>query len=135
MQTMQRYKNADEVEAVFYEAFRRCDAAVMASLWAERELICIHPGARAIVERNAIVRSWESILGNSGGIELKYHVARRWQSDDLAVHTVAEELVGPGSEASVVLATNVYRRSADGWLMVEHHASLVHQQETPGTLQ
>ena len=132
---MQRYRNPDEVEAVFYEAFRRCDSAVMASLWADGEVVCVHPGSRAIVERDAIIRSWESILENADGADLRYAVVRRWVADDLAVHMVAEELAAPDTETAVVLATNMYRRFGDTWLMVAHHASLVEQPEADRILQ
>ena len=132
---MQIFRNSDDVESVFYEAFRRCDAGVMASVWAEDKVVCVHPGSRAIVERRAIIRSWESILGSSEQAELNYTVARRWQTADLAVHFVAEELRGPGGEIAVVLASNVYRRFDHGWLRVEHHASQVQRQERPATLQ
>ena len=132
---MKRFSTPDEVEAVFYEAFKRCDAQVMASLWADEDVVYIHPGSRAILNRDAIVRSWESILGHSDAADLIYTPARRWQSGDLAVHVVAEQLNGPDNDAVVVLATNVYRRFEHGWLMVEHHASLLEQPERSGSLQ
>jgi hypothetical protein len=38
---------------------------------------------------------------------------------------VAEEILSSGTVTAVVLATNVYRKFDSGWLMIEHHASLV----------
>ena len=130
-----RFNKPDDVEAVFYEAFMRCDADVMARVWARQGVLCVHPGAGAIVEYDAVVRSWANIFSDADRAELKYTVVRRNVSDDLAIHVVAEELSSPGAAAAVVLATNVYRRFGDGWLMIEHHASLMQQRSTGQTLQ
>ena len=132
---MQRFSTPDEAEAGYYKAFSKCDADAMARVWAEDDVICIHPGGRAIVDRGSIIRSWESIFNNSSGAKIEYAVVRQWVADDLAVHLVSEELTVLGTETVVVLATNVYRRIADNWFMVEHHASLVQRQGKARTLQ
>jgi hypothetical protein len=44
-------------------------------------------------------------------------------------------MLSSGQVAAVVLATNVYRKYDRGWLMVEHHASLVQNQSNGQTLQ
>jgi ketosteroid isomerase-like protein len=133
--TRLQFRTPDEVETVFYEAFMRCDTDVMAGVWPDDGVVCVHPGSSAITEYDAIVRSWAAIFGHSSGVELKYTVVRRTVADDLAVHVVAEELAGPGADAAEVLATNVYRRFDRGWLMVEHHGSLVQNRNQARTLQ
>ena len=42
------FKSPDEVEAVFYEAFIHLRPEVMAGLWADEDVICVHPGSGAI---------------------------------------------------------------------------------------
>lgn len=128
------FNSPDEVEAVYYEAFSHCDTEVMAALWADDDVVCVHPGSGAIVGHEAVVRSWTHIFANAQRPEINFSVARRTQSGDLAVHLVAEEIAG-GSETVVVLATNVYQKFDSGWLMIEHHASLVQQQRQEQTLQ
>jgi ketosteroid isomerase-like protein len=128
-------KTPDEVEAVFYEAFTRCDPDVMAGVWANEDALCVHPGSGAIVGYDAVVRSWASIFGSSQGAELEYTLVRRTVSKDLAVHVVAEEILSSGKVAAVVLATNIYRKFDNGWLIVEHHASLVQSRSDDRTLQ
>jgi len=130
-----QFKTPDEVDAVFYEAFMRCDPDVMAGLWADEDVVCVHPGAGVIVEYGAIIRSWENIFSNVDSAEMKTTVIRRVLSDELAVYVVAEEVLSSGQVAAVVLATNVYRKFDGGWLMVEHHASLVQNQPNGQTLQ
>lgn len=130
-----QFKTPDEVDAVFYEAFMRCDPDVMAGIWADEEVVCVHPGAGIIVEYDAIIRSWENIFSDVDSAEMKTTVIRRSLSDELAVYVVAEEMLSSGQVAAVVLATNVYRKYDCGWLMVEHHASLVQNQSNGQTLQ
>lgn len=128
------FKSPDDVEAVYYEAFRHCDTDVMAALWADGDVICVHPGAGVLLGYAAVVRSWKHILENSMMPEIEVSVVQRTQSDDLAVHLVTEE-IEIDAETVFVLATNVYRKGDSGWLMIEHHASVVEVQQESRTLQ
>lgn len=115
--------NPDEVEAVYYEAFKHCDLDVMSALWAENDITCIHPGSGLISGREAVMRSWLHIFSGAQAPQLEYSVLKRTQSTDIAVHLVSEVIGGDGS--AIVLATNVYQRQGGGWFMSAHHASLV----------
>ena len=53
--TKLEFNTPDEVEAVYYESFMRCDRDVMAALWADGDVICIHPGSGAIVGAGSVV--------------------------------------------------------------------------------
>jgi hypothetical protein len=117
------FKSPDEVEAVFYEAFMHCDKAVMAALWAEGDVVCVHPGSAAIVGHEAVVRSWAHILTDATRPDIHYTVSKRSDSSDLAVHLVTENITTAG-EAALVFCTNVYQKFDSGWLMIEHHATL-----------
>jgi tRNA G37 N-methylase TrmD len=130
-----QFKTPDDVDAVFYEAFMRCDVEVMAGLWADGDVICIHPGVGAIVDYDTVIRSWANIFSNAGSAEMKTTVIKRVLSDELAVYVVAEEMLSSGEVTAVVLATNVYRKFDGGWLMIEHHASLVQNRANGQTLQ
>jgi ketosteroid isomerase-like protein len=130
-----QFKSPDDAEAVFYEAFMRCDADVMAGVWADEGVVCVHPGSGAIMGYDAIIRSWANIFSHADRTEINYTVISRAVSNELAVHVVAEELLAAGPLAAVVLATNVYRQSDRGWYMIEHHASLGQDQGRRRTLQ
>jgi len=128
-------KSADEVEAVFYEAFMRCDIEVMKQLWGDGEVVCVHPGSGLISGHDAVVRSWRHILENANPAEIRYTLINKTETSDLAVHVVVEEILQHGVTSAMVLATNVYRKFARGWFMIEHHASLVPQSPKGRTLQ
>ena len=127
-------KTPDEAEAIFYEAFRHCDKDVMAALWAEGDVVCVHPSSGAIVGHEAVVRSWAHIFTGASMPDIKITVGKRTVSADLAVHLVTEEIATAG-EAAVVFCTNVYQKFDSGWFMIEHHASVVPSRAQGQTLQ
>ena len=125
----------DDAEAVFYESFIRCDTPVMTALWADGDVVCVHPGSAAILGHEAVCRSWSTIFSNAQRAQVEYSVVKRTVSNDLAVHIVMEEILTEEADVAIVLATNVYRRYQSGWLMIEHHASLVQRRSNDRTLQ
>ena len=130
-----QFKTPDEAHAVFYEAFKHCDPDVMAGLWADTDVVCVHPGAAAIVNYDAIIRSWANIFRNTDSTDIRQTVINRVVSNELAVFVAAEEILSSDSVSAVVLATNVYKKFDGGWLMIEHHASLVQNRRQGQTLQ
>jgi ketosteroid isomerase-like protein len=99
----------------------------MEIIWAGDDVICIHPGSSALVGRDAVMRSWANMLLNAEQPNIRVNVLSRTSRDGLAVHVVEEHITsGYGDTASVsmVLATNVYRETEEGWRLLEHHASV-----------
>ncbi|MEW8006694.1 MAG: nuclear transport factor 2 family protein [Candidatus Thiodiazotropha endolucinida] len=128
-------RTPDEAEIIYYEAFMRCDQQLMAALWADGDVVCIHPGAGAIVGHEKIVHSWSNIFSGAQRPDIRYKVVKTAPSGDLAVHLVTEE-ISTGDEAyALILATNVYQKFEGGWLMVQHHASMVQVGRSQHTLQ
>lgn len=121
------YATAIAAETAFYAAFARCDFKAMNNVWAGNGVICIHPGAAALVGRDAVMRSWANILTNTEPPNLRVQVLSRTVNNGLAVHVVEERIAPAGASfisASLVLATNVYRQDNDGWHLLQHHASV-----------
>lgn len=135
MATKLQSRTPDDTEAVFYEAFRHCDEAVMASLWADGEVLCIHPGSAAIIGYDAVTRSWASIFDHAGSANIRNTIVKRTDTLDLSVHVVMEEMLDQEEVVAVVLATNVYQKIDASWLMIEHHGSLVRVERREHTLQ
>ena len=129
------FKTPEETDAVFYEAFKHCDSDVMAALWADTDAVCVHPGAGALIDHQALIRSWANIFSNNHRFNINHTVINRVVLNDLAVFVVAEESLDSGTVAAVVLATNVYRKFDSGWLMIGHHASLVQNRPQGQSLQ
>lgn len=102
----------------FYAAFLARDFNAMKALWAEQaEVCCIHPGWNAIEGREAVLKSWESILRNPEAPRIRCHAPRAYVHGDAAL-VVCYEVIDGG----VLVATNGFVRESDGWRMVHHQA-------------
>lgn len=120
------YESPEAAEAAFYDAFERRDLGAMANLWDhEAEVSCIHPGGPRLDDVDAIIESWRAIF--EGGRRLRFERAgvALTTGADVAVCCLYEVIrFGERFERQgTVVATNVYRRTGQGWRMVVHHAS------------
>lgn len=119
----------DAAERAFYLAFEALDLALMGQVWLDDDSIrCIHPGGDLLAGRSTVLGSWRGILTASRHPQVRFRLLERVQHGDLALHLV-EERIAPDAAASEdhgtrILATNVYRRTAAGWRLMLHHASL-----------
>ena len=117
----------EAAESAFYAAFAACDYNAMEAVWADDDVVCIHPGSSALVGRTAVMRSWSNMLLNAEQPNIRVNVISRTTSSGLAVHVVEEHIssgYGDTASVSMVLATNIYRQDNDGWRLLEHHASV-----------
>ena len=129
------FNSPDEVEEAFYSAFAKCDAKAMEPVWAEGKVVCIHPGSQAIYGYNNVIRSWSHIFINSSLPKIIFNVVNSSVNDSLAVHLVEEHIATGKDSEIVVLATNVYQLFDEGWLMIEHHGSVIRSQLEGRTVQ
>jgi hypothetical protein len=127
--------SAIDTERVFYQAFANCDLLAMKQVWAGGEVICVHPGSQAIVGYEAVMRSWEYIFHDAELPDIQIKLLNRFVSDSLAVHVVEEHISTGNNKSALLLASNVYRHTESGWLMVEHHGSVVYTQAQKHTVQ
>lgn len=121
------FPTPQDAENAFYDALERADLEAMMAVWAEdEEIVCIHPGGPRLTGHREVRESWRGIL--SGGPGMQVHVTQlvATQAVMLAVHSVQENFVLPGEKRkpAPALATNVYIKTAAGWRMVVHHASV-----------
>lgn len=121
------FTDPEAAEAAFYRAFAGLAIDGMETVWSsDADIVCIHPSGPVLEGRAAVLRSWAEIFRSAAAPEVARRTLSRTRSLELAVHVV-EERIGPpggGAGAAVVIATNVYRREADGWRIVVHHASV-----------
>lgn len=120
------FAGPDEVEDAFYAAFEAADLDAMMRLWADDETIsCVHPGGSRLVGHDEIRESWRQIFASS--MRLRFHLGERrtLTDDNLAVHSVQEEIEVSGQQnlRAVVAATNIYVLTDHGWRIWLHHAS------------
>ena len=116
-------------ETRFYRAFAQCDSVAMGSIWARGdEVSCIHPGGSLLRGHDAVAASWRDIFTGARRPEVAYQLLQVTHSDGLAVHLVEERIrpadAPPQHAPTRILATNVYRATAEGWRIIAHHASL-----------
>jgi ketosteroid isomerase-like protein len=117
----------DDIEAAFYEALQAGDLERLMACWAdEDDIVCIHPGGPRVVGAGAIRAAFDAMFSHGGTIQAKPEHIRRVDSIASAVHSVLErvEVLTPdGPAQALVLATNVYHMTPQGWRMVVHHTS------------
>jgi hypothetical protein len=122
------FPTPEAAEAAFYMAFANTDLAAMARVWhaSPADIRCVHPGGD-LLAGGAVLESWRSIFSGTQAPSVQYRLLHQTRAGDISIHLV-EERVGPAGSAedalTRILATNVYRRTAQGWGMTLHHATL-----------
>jgi uncharacterized protein (TIGR02246 family) len=116
----------DDVEAQFYEALQAGDIDKLMAVWADDDdIACVHVGGVRLVGAGPIRTSFETMFGN-GNIQVRLMQARSVDGNGYSVHHVLEEmrLSGDGDTQTVlVLVTNLYVKTPQGWRLMVHHAS------------
>lgn len=124
---MSDHVDADAAEQAFYQAFEHCDLQAMSRVWEPAgESSCIHPGGPLLQGIEPVLQSWGEIFSQARAPQVRFRTLQRIQTDGLAIHTV-EEAISPGDSddpATLLVATNIYRRGEHGWRMIAHHACL-----------
>jgi len=121
------------VNASFYGAFERGDFDTMEAVWAEDDaVVCVHPGARPLRGRRDVMRSWVALMAQAEYIQFVLTDVEAAVVEDVATVTCTENVLSapPGMPRDAfaggsAAATNVFRRTSDGWRLWVHHASPV----------
>ncbi len=129
------FATSDEAEQAFYTAFSMCDLKAMGAVWADDKVVCIHPGSNAIYGYEPVMRSWAHILNHAELPELLFNTVKKTVNESLAVHLVEEHIATAQGVTVVVLATNIYQQFEGGWLMIEHHGSVIQSHTETHTVQ
>ncbi|WP_406258098.1 nuclear transport factor 2 family protein [Streptomyces nigra] len=160
-------EQVEAANTAFYEALERGDFETLSSLWltpadlgvdesyhdpADSGVVsCVHPGWPVLTGRGEVLRSYALIMANTDYIQFFLTDVHTSVTGDTAIVTCTENILsgGPAPEGhddelgplvgQLVVATNVFRRTPDGWRMWSHHASPVLAEndaedgdETPG---
>lgn len=119
--------------AAFYAAFEVSDFDAMEEIWADDDgVVCVHPGAEPIRGRAAVMRSWLALMAGAPYIQFFLTDVSACVVGDLASVTCTENVLSAGTDTPVggfaggsAAATNVLRRTPQGWRLWIHHASPV----------
>lgn len=128
------FPTPEAAEAAFYAAFETRSLDAMMSVWASDDSIaCIHPMAAPLNGRTAVAAGWRSMFEAAGQFRVHAELAHEMREAGEVIRIVREYLViGQQAESRPpILATNIYRKEADGWRMVLHHASPLQVGGTP----
>ena len=120
------FASPQEAEAAFYDALERADLDAMIGVWAEDdEVVCIHPGGPRLSGLPAVREAWGRVFKGVKRLSVRRVALVQTQALMMAVHSVIQYISSPEEQRSMppIVATNVYRRSADGWRMLMHHSS------------
>ncbi|MFE6158844.1 nuclear transport factor 2 family protein [Streptomyces sp. NPDC056486] len=102
----------------------------------EAAISCVHPGWPVLTGRGEVLRSYALIMANTEYIQFFLTDVHVGVAGDTALVTCTENILsgGPPPEGGgelgplvgqLVVATNVFRRTVDGWKLWSHHASPV----------
>lgn len=118
----------DDVESSFYEALRLADIDRLMACWAdEDDVVCVHPGGERLVGLGAIRAAFEAAFAAQMGLQIRVVQKHAVLALASAVHSVVERIqvqTPQGVHEGHVIATNVYHKTAQGWRLVLHHASV-----------
>ena len=120
------FRDPLSAEKAFYTAFVERDLDAMRACWsAGPEAACVHPGGGLLIGIEAIMASWADIFTGSSTPRVRVRLVQKSIDRQTALHIVEEHIESADQDRhATVVATNVYRRVGDGWLMRLHHASL-----------
>jgi ketosteroid isomerase-like protein len=115
----------------FYRAFESLELDTMEGVWLrDPKIVCIHPGWRKLSGWGPVMQSWERIFQSAFEMKFDAREVEVFEGRDLAVVVTEENLTQRGYDGtarSQVLATNIFERIGQKWLMVLHHGSPVMQ--------
>jgi ketosteroid isomerase-like protein len=128
---MSNHEALIEANEAFYKAFESLDIEQMENLWLrDPKIVCIHPGWRRLTGWGPIMESWERIFDGVFEMKFELHDLHLIAGTDLGVVVTEENLTQVGYDGTMrtlVLATNIYERVGNKWLLVLHHGSPVVQ--------
>ncbi|MET7678925.1 nuclear transport factor 2 family protein [Streptomyces sp. NPDC005423] len=145
-------EQVERANTTFYETLEQGDFDALSALWltpadlgvdeeyhdpADSGVIsCVHPGWPVLTGRGEVLRSYALIMANTEYIQFFLTDVHVSVTGDTALVTCTENILsgGPAPEDSdelgplvgqLVVATNVFRRTPEGWKLWSHHASPV----------
>ncbi len=124
-----RIEDVTKANQRFYEAFESLDIAKMDEVWAHLDYVtCIHPGWALRTGWPEIRDSWVLIFNNTFSMKFRLTDLQIQVAGEVAWVICMENITSQQSDEpqqAKVLATNLFERIGDEWLMIHHHGSAV----------
>lgn len=130
--------DSEQVElanTALYEAMEQGDFEALSAMWLPGDVSCVHPGWPLLRGNGEVLRSYALIMANTDYIQFFLTDVEVSVEGDTALVTCTENILsgGPAEEegelgplvGQLVVATNMFRRTGDGWRIWAHHGSPV----------
>jgi ketosteroid isomerase-like protein len=125
----QRIEAVTKANQAFYEAFESLDIAKMDRVWAHQEYVtCVHPGWGIRSDWPEVRDSWVLIFNNTFSMKFELTEVMVQVAGDMAWVICMENIINQQADEAQqvkVLATNLFERIGDEWLLIHHHGSAV----------
>ncbi|MEV6354429.1 nuclear transport factor 2 family protein [Streptomyces hydrogenans] len=128
----------EAANTAFYAAMEEGDFDRLEDLWLDdgaTDISCVHPGWPVLTGRSEVLRSYALIMAHTDYIQFFLTDVRVSLAGDTALVTCTENILsgGPPEDGAelgplvgqLVVATNAFRRTPEGWRIWSHHASPV----------
>ena len=120
-----------ESNGKFYHAFEGLSIDTMDSLWKhDANIICVHPGWELLVGWLAIRESWVMIFQNTEVI--KFNITnpkiRLFDNNGIGIVVCQENIessVNGQQDRIGVIATNIFEKCENRWLLIHHQGSSI----------
>jgi ketosteroid isomerase-like protein len=118
------YASPQDAEDAFYDAIDERDAERLRGVWEDSpDIACLLP-MQPLLHGEQVHEAWTPLFRGDFHLDIEVGHIRWLETGDLAIHYLEERVGVPGRPAQPpVLATNIYRRGADGWRMILHQNS------------
>jgi len=125
----QYIEEVNNANHAFYAAFGNLDIDEMDRIWAHQDYVtCIHPGWTLRSGWPLVRDSWILIFNNTFSMTFELTDVMVQVAGDMAWVVCVENITTDQSDEpqqAKVLATNLFERIGDEWLLIHHHGSAV----------
>jgi ketosteroid isomerase-like protein len=125
----ERIEQVEIANQGFYRAFESLDIAQMDPVWSHQDYVtCIHPGWTVRVGWPSVRDSWVLIFNNTFVMKFELTDMQIQVAGDVGWVICTENITsrqGETVQESQVLATNLYERVGERWMLIHHHGSPV----------
>jgi ketosteroid isomerase-like protein len=123
--TPQAYTTPQDAEDAYYDAIDEQDLEALMAVWENsQEVLCLLPMMPAQSGKDGIRKLWEPLMQGDNSLDIQTRHLTWIETSDLAIHLIEELVRNPGQAGpQAVYATNIFRRSGEGWRLLMHQNS------------